>query len=62
MKRSKQLMEMLQQLLLKEPLKQGELRRIPGMGSHRASLSPTHEGKTHFFSIEIGGKPIYIYK
>ncbi len=45
-----------------EPLKLGELRRISGMGSHYASLNPTHEGKQHFFSVQVGEQPIYIYK
>ncbi|MCR4285912.1 MAG: hypothetical protein NUW00_03400 [Candidatus Kaiserbacteria bacterium] len=43
-------------------LKQDEFRDIDGMGSHYFSLSPTHDGKDHFFSAVVDGITVYIFK
>jgi hypothetical protein len=55
------LLETLQEEYKKNPLQEGEFRRIVGMGSHYACLTPTHEGDEYFFSTEVGGQKVYIY-
>jgi hypothetical protein len=58
---TKNLTEQISDLLREQPLQDGELRRVKGMGSHYISLQPTHGDESWLFSFEINGQKIYMY-
>lgn len=47
--------------LAEKPLNPGEMRSIPKMAPYHVSAEPCHGDSKPLFTIELEGKPYYIY-